>query len=192
MQTSVLIIIVALAGLALGGWLRSWRLSHRAPAAVAAKPATDDILAKVQSEASHNLARSIQHASELFQKNLTVQALKINDELEGLAKQRLHKQIDDFTAVLSDLTSAATSSVAQLEALVEQRRLSLAAGMATEVLDEKQRTLEQFYQHLSDIVAGYIVESLGSDVDLSGQLPFVLKVLEQNKDAIKQDLLSDY
>ena len=149
-------------------------------------------LTDAQDLATNQMADSVQQAAELFQKNLTVQALKINDELEGLAGQRLRKQVEDFTAVLDGLTTTASASVAQLESLIDSRRKALEASMTTEVLDEKQRAIERFYGRLNDVVSGYIIQSLGNDIDLSGQLPFVVKVLEDNKEAIKRDLLGDY
>jgi hypothetical protein len=192
MQLVFLIMIVVLGLLALAGWYQAWRSGGQMARPVAGdKPAETD-LTSVQSQAAGAITNSIQQASELFQKNLTVQALKVNDELEGLAGQRLRKQVDDFTAVLDGLTATATASVGQLEALVDQRRQALEAGMKTEVLDEKSRTLERFYGRLNDIVASYIIQSLGNDIDLSGQLPFVINVLNQNKESIKKDLIGDY
>ncbi|HSX14580.1 MAG TPA: hypothetical protein VLE72_01560 [Candidatus Saccharimonadales bacterium] len=185
-------LIAILAMVAVWGWIRAWRLSRSPARSLLAKAEHGDSLASVEAEATASIARSIQQATELFQKNLTVQALKINDELETIAKQRLHKQIQDFSAVLDGLTTTATASVGQLQTLVEQRRQALEAGLATEIVDEKQRTLSRFYTRLNDIVASYIIDSLGNDIDLSGQLPFVLKTLEDNKALIKQDLLSDH
>jgi len=186
-----LVIAIVLAVLAFLGWLRAWQLGrHTAPGPVAQTKNTH--VADAQNLASDQIAASIQQAAELFQKNLTVQALKINDELESLAGQRLRKQVEDFTAVLDGLTTTASASVAQLESLIDSRRKALEASMTTEVLDEKQRTIERFYGRLGDIVSSYIIQSLGNDIDLSGQLPFVVKVLEENKETIKRDLLGDY
>ena len=197
-----IVAIAVLALVALAGWYQAWRagrhpavvphhakspLAHAAPAA---PPSLD--LDDAQRQAGDQLSASIQRASEMFQKNLTVQALKINDELEGLAGRRLRQQVDDFNRVLDSLTATASASVGQLETLIDQRRKALEASMSTQVLEDKQRTMQRFYDRLSDVVASYIIESLGKEVDLSGQLPFVLKVLEDNQDIIKRDLLDDY
>ena len=189
--------IAVLTLVALAGWIIAWRQGQRprAPAApkVPAHASTNSYnFDHIERQASDQLSTSIQQASELFQKNLTVQALKINDELEGLAGRRLRQQVDDFNRVLDSLTATATASVGQLEGLVDQRRKTLEASMSTQILEEKQRTLERFYERLGDVVASYIIQSLGKEVDLSGQLPFVIKVLEDNQDIIKRDLLDDY
>lgn len=185
-----LVIVVVLALLALAGWIRAWRLGRR-PSAPAKPTPPQTGMDELQKQATSEMSETIQQASELFQKNLTVQALKINDELEGLAGQRLRKQVEDFGAVLDGLTTTASASVAQLESLIDARRKALEASMTTQVLDEKQRTLDRFYSRLGDMVASYVIQSLGNEIDLSGQLPFVLKVLEENKELIKRDLLSD-
>ncbi len=189
-----LLIIVVLVVLALAGWIVAWRNggSQTAPGPETGPSHATVDYNKIQTQAGEQLVSSIQKASELFQKNLTVQALKINDELEGLAGQRLKQQIEDFNRVLDGLTTTATDSVAQLESLIDQRRHTLEASLTTDVMREKQRAIEHFYDRLGDIVANYIIQSLGKDLDLSGQLPFVLKVLSDNKDSIMQDLLGGY
>lgn len=187
-----LVIIAILALLALLGWWRAWSLSRRHMAARPSAARQSTNIDDAQKLAGEQISVSIQQATELFQKNLTVQALKINDELESLAGRRLRKQVEDFTAVLDGLTTTASSSVAQLNTLIESRRKALEAGLTTEVLVEKQRAIERFYGRLSDMVASYIIQSLGNDIDLSGQLPFVVKVLDDNKELIKRDLLGDY
>lgn len=188
-------LILALAAVALAGWLVAWYSSRhaRAPAPPPAPSHAGSYnLDRIQRQAGDELSASIQSASELFQKNLTVQALKINDELEGLAGSRLRQQVEDFNRVLDSLTATATASVGQLEGLIEQRRQTLEASMSTQILEDKQRAMERFYDRLSDVVASYIIQSLGKEVDLSGQLPFVLKVLEDNQMVIKRDLTGDY
>lgn len=175
------------------GWFRAWQLSHHHHGHhQTTKTDPDSAVNGALDKASEQLSQSIDTATELFQKNLNVQALKINDTLEGIASQRLRKQVDDFTSVMDGLSTTATSSVAQLESMVDARRRALEASMTTEVVQEKQRAVDHFYDHLSDLVAGYVIESLGDDIDLSGQLPFVLKVLEQNKAIIKEDVLGEH
>ena len=185
------VIILILALVAVIGWLRAWRLSGKG-APQAAAELRDGNVAAAQRLAEDQIAASIQRASELFQKNLTVQALKINDELESLAGRRLRQQVEDFASVLDGLTTTASASVAQLESLIDARRQALEASMATAVVDEKQRAIERFYASLGDLVAGYIIQTLGNDIDVSSQLPFVTRVLEENQEQIKQDLLRDY
>lgn len=192
MSIVVIILLLILATLAMAGWWRAWQLGRR-PSFHHRPPADHETsVSAAQEHATEEIARSIEHATELFQKNLTVQALKVNDTLEGLAKQQLRKQVEDFTAAMDGLTGTATTSVAQLEALIDTRRQALEASMSTEVVEEKQRAVERLYNHLSDLVAAYIVDTLGSDIDLAGQLPFVLKVLEQNKAAIREDVLREH
>ncbi len=104
-----LVIVLVLALLALVGWYRAWQLSRR----TTPKPAVsrgDTSIDSAQKAAGDQMTASIQRAAELFQKNLTVQALKINDELEGLAGRRLRQQVE-VTATWAGRASATPAAV---------------------------------------------------------------------------------
>jgi hypothetical protein len=53
---------------------------------------------------------------------------------------------------------------------------------------KKSRQLARFEKHRADIVNHYVLQAIGDQIDLNDQLDFILGNLEENKQALIQDI----
>ena len=74
--------------------------------------------------------------------------------------------------------------------MIEQQRLVLEKQMTDEAAAEKARMLSSFEKNMADIVNHYILEAIGNEIDLTVQLDYIFGYLEENKQAIMEDIKS--
>jgi hypothetical protein len=57
-----------------------------------------------------------------------------------------------------------------------------------EIVAEKQQLVQRFEQNMTDIINHYVLAAIGNQIDLNDQLEFILADIEQNKQAIIDDI----
>lgn len=76
------------------------------------------------------------------------------------------------------------------QAVIEQQRVVLEKQMTEQAAAEKQRIVDRFEQNMADIINHYILAAIGTEIDLTAQLDYIFQYLEENKDAIIEDIRS--
>lgn len=115
-----------------------------------------------------------------------------------LAKRRgeLERQIAEQQAklekTLTELQSTIESSLASRQTTFAQtlaaREKALDANLDAQVAKERQLLLQQIDTKLGDAVGSFLVSTLGTNVDLGAQTPYLLQLLETHKDDFKQEV----
>ena len=78
--------------------------------------------------------------------------------------------------------------------MLEQQKHALERQAAQDLEIDKlaavkqQQRLQQIDSNLNNAITGFLLENLGSDVDLGAQLPHLLKTLDDNKEELKKEL----
>jgi hypothetical protein len=120
-------------------------------------------------------------------------------ELElDLAKRRgeLQTQIESHQATLErtlqELQTTIETSLQQRQALFAQkmaeREAALDTALDSQIAKEREVLLQQIDTKLGDAVASFLLNSLGTNVDLGAQTPYLLQLLESHKDEFKQEV----
>ena len=73
---------------------------------------------------------------------------------------------------------------------IEQQRATLEAQVQQQVESEKARLIAKFHDNMGEILSHYILEVIGNEIDLTDQLDYIFASLEENKQAIVDDLKS--
>ncbi|HSH31643.1 MAG TPA: hypothetical protein VK963_03185, partial [Candidatus Saccharimonadales bacterium] len=115
---------------------------------------------------------------------------RINHQLEALSTKVITEQLGEYQKTLVEMRQTAIASVGQIQAAIEEQRARLEQDINQDLEAQKQRLVAKLDQKIGDIVAAYMVEALGSQVDLGAQSQYLFKTLEANKAELKQDILS--
>ena len=120
--------------------------------------------AQLQSTAKDIATQSVEMRNSLISKQNVVQ-MRLNDQQAKLEQQLLNQQ---------------------------QRALQLQAASDAEIeriaTVKQQQRLQQIDTNLDNIMTNFLLENLGSDIDLGAQLPHLLKTLDDNKEELKKEL----
>jgi hypothetical protein len=60
--------------------------------------------------------------------------------------------------------------------------------LAQQAADEKARMTARFEKNMGEILNHYIIETIGTEIDLSDQLDYIFANLQENKAAILEDI----
>lgn len=97
---------------------------------------------------------------------------RIDDSVDGLIEKQqklgdsLEKSVETFVKKQQDLGDTLTKSIA----------------------DQQESLVKAFEENMARIVENYLVAAIGEQYDLKSQLPSIIKQLEENKQAIVDDI----
>lgn len=157
---------------------------------------------KLLENARRTYRKVLTGAAEQLQLDLGQTAAALNKRLEQLGRDIVDDELKRYKSSLDELQHQADDALrathdtiaghqeAMRQQLAEQQAAML-AQMQADVETEKKRLLAQIDTRLGDAAASFLVESLGSDVDLGAQLPSLIAQIESNKDEFKKQVGTD-
>jgi DNA anti-recombination protein RmuC len=99
--------------------------------------------------------------------------------------------VEENKAHIDEMKSAQASAIESLQhsaqALDEQRQ-QLSALLEKGIVDQQALFVETFEKNMAQIIEHYLLEALGDQYDMKAQLPAIIKQMEENKQAIAEDM----
>jgi hypothetical protein len=89
-----------------------------------------------------------------------------------------------------DAKQLAIDSIQKTNAAIDEQRKTLGTQLEKEMAEQKARIIKHFEENMADVINHYVLAAVGNQIDLSDQLEFILKDLEENKQAILEDIQS--
>lgn len=121
-----------------------------------------------------------------------------SEQLHQSMQQAIADQSDKLTQIyqanLSQIAEAKKSQDAALESLnsgseaLRQKHQQLSELLDKSVADQKAMLIETINGNMARIIEHYLIGALGEQSDLKSQLPSILERLEQNKQAMTEDM----
>ena len=125
-----------------------------------------------------------------LQQDLRLTTTQLNEYMKTEIKRTLQSEFSKYEESITTAKDLALESIEKTQAVIEQQRLVLEKQMSDEAAAEKQRMLASFEKNMADIVNHYILEAIGNEIDLTVQLDYIFGYLEENKQAIMEDIRS--
>ncbi len=198
---SVLVVIIALAviNFATLWWvvglqkrLRVARVPSPVATPEAAKPTlSPETVARLRQEAETELKAVMSLANKNLGEELGNTSQKLNQHVEDLAEKIIQDELTKYQKTLEELRQASIETLSQVQNDVNSRREKLEADLEAQVAEEKQHVMDQFDTKIGDVMAAYLTEVLGNEVDLGAQSAYLIKALEDHKADLKKAILSE-
>ena len=176
------------------------------------------MLLDIERSAGAGVQASMEQAIERFTQELRAPLQAIAQQMEKNIAAVSQQQVQSFNALQTDtlkkmettseefltqyrnalrtLAEATVEPVNEVKDIAEQQRAQLRAQFESEmkrqeaVVAQRQKELmTQFEDKLSDLVASYLTETLGNDIDLGAQAPYLFRMLEEHKAELKRELI---
>lgn len=123
-----------------------------------------------------------------LQQDLRLTTSQINEYMKEEITDSLKEAFQKYEESIKDAESLALNSIEKTQVAVEQQREILNQQLIKEIATEKERTITRFNNNVADVVNHYILASIGNQINLEDQLEYILHELEQNKEAIIEDI----
>jgi hypothetical protein len=123
-----------------------------------------------------------------LQQDLRQTTAQLNEYMRSEITKTLQDEFKKYEQSIVDAKQIALESIEKTTTTIDQQRQFLQQQMNAQVDAQKKTIIEAFEREMARIVNHYILRSIGSQIDLSDQLEYILSELEANKAAIIEDI----
>jgi NTP pyrophosphatase (non-canonical NTP hydrolase) len=123
-----------------------------------------------------------------LQQDLRLTTSQLNDYMKDEIKRVLQDEFKKYEESISTAKDLALETIQKTQEVIEQQRTALEKQMADEATAEKSRLIENFQENMADVVNHYILAAIGNEIELRDQLDYIFQSLEDNKEAIIEDI----
>lgn len=102
--------------------------------------------------------------------------------------QRVYKDNTTSLVAVKTAQDAALATLTSSVQALQQQHDELRQMLETNVARQEAMLVDAFQTNMAQIVEQYLLGALGEQYDVKAQLPAIIKQLEANKDAIKEDM----
>lgn len=123
-----------------------------------------------------------------LQQDLRLTTSQLNEYMKAEITGKLKEEFNKYEQSIMDAKQLATESIQKTNAAIDEQRKLLSQQVQQEFKTEKQQVIKRFEENMADIVNHYVLEAIGSQIDLDDQLEYILADLQANKAAILEDI----
>jgi hypothetical protein len=202
MNTGGLILVVGtlLSATAAFVWL-GWRIggmgrgskSPQVAIQEAAKEDVDHIFNEEFREELRNRGRLhfekiIGESAMFLQQDLRQTTSQLNEYMRAEVTRTLQQEFKKYEQSIVDAKQMALESIEKTITTIEQQRTFLEQQLQAETKAQKDKIIENFEKDMAAIINHYVLQAIGTQIDLSDQLDYILREIESNKQAIIEDI----
>jgi hypothetical protein len=123
-----------------------------------------------------------------LQQDLRLTTSQLNQYMKEEIKKVLEDEFKKYEESIKGAKDIALESIQKTQSAIEQQRQILEKQLVDEVAEEKERMMTKFETNMTDIVNHYILAAIGNQIDLTDQLDYITGYLNENKQAILEDV----
>ncbi len=122
-----------------------------------------------------------------LQQDLRLTTSQLNEFMKDEIKTVLKDEFATYEESISNAKNQAIDAIQKTQNLVEEQRAVITEQLQNQAAAEKEQVIARFEKNMGEIINHYIIESIGTEIDLSDQLDYIFMNLQENKAAILED-----
>lgn len=190
----------------------AWRSEHKKPVkpssapsilAKASKPAqllgqaamedvehifNEDFREELRNRGRLHFEKIIGENAMFLQQDLRQTTTQLNEYMRSEITRTLQIEFKKYEQSITDAKQLALDSIEKTTTTIEQQRLLLESQMQNQAQAQRNQIIDRFEAQMAGVINHYVMQAIGSQIDLSDQLEFILGELESNKVAIIEDI----
>lgn len=123
-----------------------------------------------------------------LQQDLRLTTSQLNEYMKSEITRKLKEEFTKYEESIMDAKQLAVDSIEKTNAAVEEQRRMLGEELQKQVAEEKAYLINRFETDMARVVNHYVLEAIGTQIDLSDQLGYIISELEANKKEIIKDI----
>lgn len=148
----------------------------------------DDFREELRNRGRLHFEKIIGENAMFLQQDLRQTTTQLNDYMRAEITRTLQDEFKKYEQSIADAKQIAMDSIEKTVATIEQQRQFLEQQMKSQSDAQKAKIITRFEEEMSSIINHYVVKAIGNQIDLSDQLDFILSEMENNKQAIIEDI----
>ena len=150
----------------------------------------DEFREELRNQGQLLFKKIISENAMFLQQDLRLTTSQLNDYMKDEIKRTLQDEFAKYAESITTAKDLAIETIQKTQTIIEQQRQALEKQLNEEAAAEKQRIIDNFEKNMADIVNHYILMAIGKEIDLTVQLDYIFKCLEENKKTIIEDIKS--
>jgi hypothetical protein len=150
----------------------------------------DDFREELRNRGRLHFEKIISENAMFLQHDLRLTTSQLNEYMKTEIASTLKEEFTKYEVSIENAKELALQSIAKTQQAIEDQRTMLEQQLTERVSSEKAIIMERFEGQMGEILNHYILEAIGSEIDLTDQLEFIFHNLEDNKQAIIEDIRS--
>lgn len=142
---------------------------------------TDEFRAELRSRAREQFQKIMQENAMFLQQDIRVSAAQLEEFMKQEVIATLQKEMARHQQTIDQTKQMVTNTIAKNEQQHQQ-----------ELQTEKERRLQKFDEHMTDVVRTYVVAAVGDVIDVERQLSLVIDSLNAHKSEIFEDIRREH
>lgn len=123
-----------------------------------------------------------------LQQDLRLTTSQLNEYMKTEITRKLQDEFAKYEESITDAKNLAIASIQKTNAAIDEQRALLSQQVQKEIVAEKQQLVQRFEQNMTDIINHYVLAAVGNQIDLNDQLEYILADLDENKQAMIEDI----
>lgn len=148
----------------------------------------DDFREELRNRGRLHFEKIIGENAMFLQQDLRQTTTQLNDYMRAEITRTLQEEFKKYEQSITDAKQIALESIEKTVTTIEQQRQFLEQQIQAQSAAQKSKIIARFESEMASIVNHYIVKAVGNQIDLADQLDFILGELENNKQAIIEDV----
>jgi len=125
-----------------------------------------------------------------LQQDLRLTTSQLNEFMKDEITKVLKAEFGKYESTITDAKDQAIESIKKTQSAIEEQRSVFEEQLKKQFALEKSRLLKKFESNMGEILNHYILEAIGSEINLNDQIDYIFNQLEDNKQAIIEDIRS--
>lgn len=151
---------------------------------------SDEFREELRNRGRLHFEKIINENAMFLKHDLQLTASQLNEFMQDSIKKVLKEEFSKYEESIASAKQLAIESIEKTQQILEQQRSAMEQELAQEVQMEKQRIVKKFEENMNQIISYYLLDAVGNEIDLSDQLDYIFRQLEDNKQAIIEDIKS--
>jgi len=143
---------------------------------------------ELRNKARLDFQKVISENAMFLQQDLRLTTSEINEYLKKEVSGKLEEEFAAYQQSIKDVQQAAVESLNKTVAAAQEQQVALAQKMKQDTEAEKAQIIAQFEANMAEIVSHYVVKTVGQQIDLKDQMPFILREMEAQKEPMRRDM----
>lgn len=148
----------------------------------------DEFREELKNRGRLHFEKIINENSMFLQQDLRLTTSQINEHMKQEINKSLKEAFEHYQQSIQDARDEALASMSKTKESVEAHREQLMAQLNEAVDSEKKQIISRFEGNMAEIVNHYVINAIGTQIDLGDQLEYIIGELENNKDEIIKDI----
>lgn len=123
-----------------------------------------------------------------LKQDLDLTISQLNEYMKQEISSKLEQEFAAYAKAMKEAQELALESLKKTAEDVEVQRVAMAEALQKEVSERETNMLRLYEENMAKIIEHYLLASLGDQLDLKAQLPYIIAEMEANKKNIMEDM----